>query len=235
MALGTPVQLTTGATSTIATTYTDVTASITPTANALILVDIWASSNAGGTTTVVSVTGCGLTWVQDSTTAVSGGKRLRRWRSMGASPTTGPLSVTFSADQKQFIWHVVEISGCDISGTNGSGAFAQASVTPTPTSATSIDATISPTAANNAIVGVFEDDSGTTMNPDTGYTNLTKQTGLNQSFVQYDLTPSGEPQTTCGASSSGSGLKFCIASEIKAAATGIPAGVLAAILEDEGD
>lgn len=51
--------------------------------------------------------------------------RLTRFRALGASPTTGTLTISFGAtNQDGCLWTWAELDGVDTSGTNGSGAIA---------------------------------------------------------------------------------------------------------------
>src|SRR5687767_13823040 len=102
------------------------TASITPTANRLILCFVQSRASSAA---VPTLTGCGLTWVQVSTGANSTtALRLTLFRAMGAAPSTGALTIDFGGQvQANCSWSVVEFDGVDTSGTNGSGAIVQAS------------------------------------------------------------------------------------------------------------
>lgn len=76
------------------------TASITPTANAQVIVAIgigltttFGSSDFGS----ISVSGCNLTWQQVSVNTNSASRRgLWLWRGVGSSPTTGSLTITYT-------------------------------------------------------------------------------------------------------------------------------------------
>ena len=101
-----------------------VTSAITPAANRLILVCV--SSVGGVGADVSSITGCGLTWQKINTAQGGpvGATIASLWRSMGASPTPGSLTVTLTASTVAAI-RVVEFSGVNTSGTFGSGAIQQ--------------------------------------------------------------------------------------------------------------
>ena len=116
--------LTSAASTTDATSYD--TASITPTANVLQLLAV-TSRTATADIVVPTVTGNSLTWVEVNKVPVSGNNRsVTVFRSMGASPTTGVATIDFGAQtQTSAIWSVIECSGVDTSGTNGSGAIVQ--------------------------------------------------------------------------------------------------------------
>lgn len=108
------------------TSYT--IASTTPTANALIL--LWVDNrNASGAPDTPTITGNNLTWVQATTTthhaATAGDRRFTLFRAMGSSPTAGTTTISYTNNQNNVGWTMVEFAGVDTSGTNGSGAIAQ--------------------------------------------------------------------------------------------------------------
>lgn len=205
-----------------------VSASITPTANALVICDVLninADLSPGDTPTV---SGNGLTWVQVATLLYgpgSGLPRLTRFRALGASPTSGAVTVSCSVNQALICASIYEIAGVDTSGSNGSGAIVQ-TVTDTPSV---VDATSTPTvtlaafasSANLAIgaLGYGGDQFDTA--PGTGFTGvheisaggvtsiLATEYKLNDTTVDWDLLDVGGGGYTVGA----------IASEIKAAAS----------------
>lgn len=123
--------LTTGSDTTNTTAYT--TASISPTAGALILVAVGATVGSG-TTPAISVTGLGLTWVQVDQT-VAGFRSVHLFRAMG-TPTAGAITITGASQLSSCLWQVTEFTGVDTSGTNGSGAIVQ-SVQSSPASSAS--------------------------------------------------------------------------------------------------
>lgn len=119
--VGTPISTTTGANS-----YA--TASLTPSANALVLVAVInAKASAPDTPTL---TGNGLTWVQIDThtysTIASATKRITLFRSMGASPSAGAITADFAgASQLGCHIYVCQFTATDQTGSNGSGAIVQ--------------------------------------------------------------------------------------------------------------
>lgn len=146
------------------------TASITPTANALVLAFIRVGDDA---ITVSSITGNGLTWVEVVTAVEVGGNRISVYRAMGATPSAGAVTIDLSASAIA-AWSIVEFTGVDTSGTNGSGAVVQ-SATAVNTSANSLTVTLAAFGdANNATTGGFYYASGTvrTMSVGTGFTVL---------------------------------------------------------------
>src|SRR6266702_3312453 len=108
---------------------TATTNSFSPGANQLILA--WVVSHDNNAPIVpTSVSGNGLTWT--SVTAASwnfsGGHNhdaMTLYRAMGASPTPGSVTISYSQAQQSISWSIVEFSGVDTSGTGGSGAVKQ--------------------------------------------------------------------------------------------------------------
>lgn len=121
-------QLTTGSSSTDATSY--VTASIHPGPNKLVLLAVYNA--ATGASPVPTVTGNGLTWVRitdaDALYDVSGTfGTLHVFRAMGASPSAGAVTIDFGATTVLGCgWQISELGNVDTTGTNGSGAIVQA-------------------------------------------------------------------------------------------------------------
>ena len=119
-------ELTFGESSTAASSFN--TASITPTADALVLVAV-DSTFTTTTPTEPTLTGCGMTWVvvrtfgwDDSGTT----RRLTLFRSLHASPSAGVLTFDFAGEQQSEIsWDVIEFGSVDAGGTNGSAAVVQ--------------------------------------------------------------------------------------------------------------
>lgn len=109
------------------------TASITPSANKLVLACI--RTRRAGAISDPAVTGNGLTWVKvvgiDYNTVASPAQHFYIYRAMGASPTSGAVTIDTSASgsQTSYSWSIVEFTGMDTSGTNGSGAIVQSAST----------------------------------------------------------------------------------------------------------
>lgn len=106
------------------TAYT--TGSRTPTANRLQLIDVVLSDT--NPVLAPSVAGCGLTWVSMGGVEYdTAGTRhaVYRFRALGASPTTGVLTITATEAMLGCGWSWAEYAGIDTSGTNGSGAIVQ--------------------------------------------------------------------------------------------------------------
>lgn len=166
----TETDLTAGADTTDQDTY--ITASITPSANKLQLISI---ENAKSTLDAPSVAGCNLTWVAIANVSynqiVGPSKTITILRAMGASPTTGTLTITFGGVlQNGCLWSVAEFDGIDTSGTNGSGAIVQ-SATNRSDAAASLTATLAAFGAPyNVAYGAFGCISAPVLQAGTGYT-----------------------------------------------------------------
>lgn len=158
------------------------TASITPGANRLILVAV--HNNSFGTPGTISLSGNGLTYVEARTLTYGGGAiRLSVFRAMGASPSTGAISIT-NLSNNGAQWAVIEFDGVDTTGTNGSGAVVQtATNTTTGGSPDSLTVTLAALgdAANNAVFAAFGCDNDTLQTVGSGYTELTDDNTLTAS------------------------------------------------------
>ncbi len=155
----TATSLTTGGNTTC--TSPQATASITPSANKLVLAWVVNTMTASNTVTP-TMSGNGLTWVQVSTvtfnTIATPTHRLTLFRAMGASPTTGTASITVTGSPTGCSWSISEFGNVDTSGTNGSGAVVATNVnTNRSDSATSLTVTLPNALANslNATAGGF--------------------------------------------------------------------------------
>lgn len=113
------------------------TASIAPAANELIL--LWVESHPTATPTA---TGNSLTWVQVTQVAL-GNSRGTLLRAMGASPSSGVVTIDFGATSQDSVsWIVIDYSGTDTSGTNGSGAIVQSATNTDGVGGTSLTITL---------------------------------------------------------------------------------------------
>lgn len=195
------------------------TASITPTANNLILLTV-VNRSSDSVTTVPTASGNGLTYVQVSSNAydvsVPSMRTITVFRAMGSSPSTGAITIDFAGvTQTDCLWSVDQFSGIDTSGTNGSGAIVQ--------SATAIDAngglvqvTLSAFgSADNATFGAFGGASTTAVTAGSGFTLLGAKQSLNNTELgtEWKATNDTTVDATLFAANSGG-----IAIEIKAAA-----------------
>lgn len=169
--------LTSGSSTTDGTSV--VTASFAPSANALVIAT-FASALAAGPT-APTLAGNGLTYVQQQTQqyAASNARRVTSFRAMGASPSAGAITATWGASQTSFTWTVVECTGVDTGGTNGSSAVPQ-STSANASAATSITVTLpgALAAASSNVLGYTSLDSqpGAGIVPDVDGTELGEAT-----------------------------------------------------------
>lgn len=151
--------LVTTGTSTDASSFN--TASITPTANRLVLAWIVGATSPTPPASP-TLTGNGLTWVAVDT-IVSSTRRLTLYRAMGSSPSAGAMTIDFGGETVGgCAWSIAEFSGIDTSGTNGSGAIVQAP-TSTTSSTTTHTATLSAfsNSRNAAAAGILHGNNET--------------------------------------------------------------------------
>lgn len=152
------------------------TASISPGANRLILATV-VNRTASGTPNQPTLTGNSLTWVAVNSVVydTSGSqRRITVFRAMGASPTTGAITIDLAAQTNTTcMWAVDEATGVDTSGTNGSGAVVQSAVNSTA-SDTSLTATLAAFAStDNATFGAAGEGGGpVTLSVGSGFTQL---------------------------------------------------------------
>lgn len=162
------------------------TASVSPTSNALVLLAVSIRNGASTNPGTPSVSGNSLTWVlinsivYDST---SGSRRaVFLFRAMGASPSSGAITITPAETDTDAAWVVDESTGVDTSGTNGSGAIVQ-SVTNKDESGTVSSLTVTLAAfgsTNNATYGTFGIGANTgTFTAGSGFSITAQETILN--------------------------------------------------------
>lgn len=170
------------------------TASVAPTANCLILVAV-VSSLLTDPPTIPTVTGNGLTWVQISSTAYALGastnyQRVTVFRSMGASPTPGVLTIDFGGvTQEGASWSVVEFSGVLTTGSNGADAVRN-SASNSQINATSLSVALGAFAgSNNGTYGAFSvRTTDPAISPGSGFTQIHSQissTPVRGIFTEY--------------------------------------------------
>lgn len=141
----------------------------TPGSNELVLVSIAMRDE----TVTHSVSGNGLTFVQVADVDnVQGQNGIALYRAMGASPSTGQITVTLMGNSSPAIARAHRFSGVDTSGTNGSGAV-EASVTnsgPDPDDDDMLDSIT--TLTNDAWAVAFGTHRNSTFTEDAGETAL---------------------------------------------------------------
>jgi hypothetical protein len=214
-------ELTTGGTPTPSGSVN--TASVSPSANALVLITVKGASGGGTAPDAPTVTGNGLTWVQVATQTFTDGSsethRLTTFRALGASPSSGVINIAHSGNVPDagITWTVREYTGVDTGGTNGSAAVVQSD--PNTGTGTAISATLAAfgDAVNNAVDIAAATFAGSTLTPEGGYTGYTTDTTEGNLLraawkIGEDTTPSMTLDTSF--------VWAAIALEIKAAAGG---------------
>ena len=166
------------------------TASITPTADRLVLAAVLSKKASAPDTPTLS--GNGLTWVQVATvtfhTIGTPILRLTLFRAMGASPSTGAVTIDFGgATQLSCAWSLVEFADIDTGGTNGSAAVVQSATNAADAVAAQALLTVTLAAfgsAGNATYGAF------------GSSNVTTtETVVGSGFTQLHRTGGVDPRT----------------------------------------
>lgn len=156
---------------------TATTSSVTPTADALQFLTVTSKINTSTEPNEATATGNGLTWEKVGAsyhdTGGTSRKKTTLLRAMGASPTSGAITIAFGGEnQDNVAWSLTELSGVDTSGTNGSGAIVQV-VTNISASTTSHSVTLAAfSSTSNATWGSFGSGGGTgvAMTAGTGFT-----------------------------------------------------------------
>jgi hypothetical protein len=167
---------------TVAGNSTGTTASITPAANQLILLTVTARNALSQAPTHPTVTGDGLTWVQvaasDYDTGPPTEKSVVVFRAMGASPTTGGVTIDYAGQaQTDILWAISQFNGVDTSGQNGSGAIAQSTTTAdqSVTTSTATVTLVNPLANTNDVMfvgGASDGAGGSLTSYGAGFTGL---------------------------------------------------------------
>jgi hypothetical protein len=196
------------------------TASITPTANRLILAVITARHNASSPGQP-SLSGNGLTWVvvEDRLDAAAR-QRITVFRAMGPAPSTGAVTITYPASVRGCAWSISEYDGVDTSGSNGSGAIVQSAQA--EATGTSLTVTLAAFAdAANATFGGFYPVSTVDESPGAGFTEIHDFQAAN-GFGAYHVHTEwrNDNDTSVDQSSTNSVVRLGVAIEIKAVPTG---------------
>jgi len=186
MPFAAPTNLTNGETASFPSS-SETTASISPSANSLILV--WVSTY-GTATTPTGVSGNGITYAHVLSTVDYdngfGPTAFHLFRGMAASPSSGGITITGAGGTSFLTWLVQEVGSVDTGGTNGSVAVVQSARQANGSVASSISVTLAAfsDADNGVICGIHTYDSAT-RSVGSGYTSSFSSTG--QVSVEYRL------------------------------------------------
>lgn len=163
------------------------TASISPTANRLVLVTV---TNAF-TSNTPTVTGASMTWELAGTYLRSTNDfRISVFRAMSSSPGSGALTISFSSNQTRTTWSVNQ-SGADIAlGANGANAIVQS--VGGETAASNSGLTLNLAAFSNVANGAFgavREGGNAGITPGSGFTELSENTSTPDAVqTQYKAT-----------------------------------------------
>ena len=204
------------------------TASISPTANRLVLMAVWqAAFQPDQIDPPTSVAGAGLTFtrigfVSNTTTGLC----LSIWRALSASPSSGAVTITLDETGYYIAWSVVELDGIDTGGTNGSSAIVQSATSSTGTS-TGTSSAVTLSAFGNAANGAFFANGWTvaasgavSCSEDTGWTEIHDTSTLyggGTARAAIETQFRADNDTTATGTWSASGYVYSMALEIKAA------------------
>jgi hypothetical protein len=152
-----------------ASSYT--TASISPAANALVIV---AVSDFNGAMTVPTVTGAGGTWVLIGSYNDGTARTVSLFRDLSATPGSGALTISFATNPTGCEWSVDQFVNVDTSGTHGSGAIVQTNGATQSGTFTgfSVQLTNPLSNPNNAGYGLIRNGSLNTISAGAGFTEL---------------------------------------------------------------
>lgn len=221
----TVTSLTSGTSGTAGPAYP--TASITPTANALVLA--WVQSRSSAGPVAPTLAGNGLTWVQVATQAFATNQRITLYRAMGAAPSAGTVTITHSGGGTMFGcgWVIAQFTGVPTTGSDGAGAVVQSATNFANTLVNTLTVTL-PGALGAGSVGA----AGFALNfsaassgytPGTGWTLLAHVNNAATIQVAHQTNTTGD--TTADHTTTGNGTRAGIAVEV--AAAGGPAASLA--------
>jgi hypothetical protein len=221
VALGTPTLLVKGDDTTARTTAPGYqTTSITPTANAAVVLAVVSGTNQP----VTSVTGCGLTWtIMDNQPFNATNHRLTWVRGIGASPTAGIVEINFASGAASGAsWMIVQTTGAATGGTDGSAAYAQTlkkiEIVGASTGAATLDTFVD--ATNNIGLVAYAVDNDTAITPEGGWTKIDEQQGTIPDRTIAMAYKVGGSDLTAGATWTGTIDGAIIAAELTEAGAG---------------
>jgi hypothetical protein len=187
--------LTAGDNSTGGTSAT--TASISPAANALVIVSVSGGLNSG---VIPTVTGASGTWTlikyEDDNGGSGGNHAVALFRDLSASPGSGPLTISFGSTAENHItWSVDQFTGVDTTGTHGSGAIVQSVGNQSTTTDASFSVTLAALGSpNNGTYGFLRNTvSGNLIVAGTGFTQLANNNVSSSSPTEAEWAVNVEP------------------------------------------
>lgn len=157
------------------------TASVSPSSNKLQLLSVASRTAITADPNEPTATGNGLTWVSigsvvyDNTSSTR--RRITLFRAMGASPSSGAITIDFGGQAQTSVrWSLEEFTNADTSGTNGSGAIVQTVTNFDPDAdVTTLTVTLAAFSnVNNATYGTFASGDAETLVVGSGFTSLSE-------------------------------------------------------------
>lgn len=204
---------------------TSTTASITPTGNDLVIACV-AHQVLSGTVATPTLSGNGITWTQVATRTDTGVlRRITLFRGMVASPTTGAVTIDFGGQsQLRSGWNIVQFSGIDTGGSDGSAAVVQSATNAQSDASPQTGITVTLAAfgsTDNATFGCLRygaSASGANLTEGSGFTSLAEVASTSSYASEYKASNDTSVDWTWDSSST---FSQAIAIEIKAAAASV--------------
>lgn len=197
------------------------TASLSPTAGRFIIAVVTSGTGSSTQPPSPTITGCNLTWTAVNTylNPIGLSRRITVYRAVATNPSSGTLTIDFSGVGVQGVTvEVVELTGIDTTGTNGSNGIVQSLAEVVPGSATSKSMTLSALAkADNITFGACMGwGYATAISPGSGYTELTDTVNTVGSQTQMQVKlPLGSTTVNWSFADANDGETGAIALELK--------------------
>ena len=168
------------------------TASISPSANKLVVVCVHSHDNAGGDPSTPTISGASMTWTQIVTKrgTSDNAHRITLFRALSASPGSGALTINFSTTQNEVLWSILEFSTINPGGTNGANAIVQSATNASSSTGTSGSVTLSAFSNSaNATFGfiIVQQTSGQIIEG-SGFTEINEYLSFDNIHTEYKQT-----------------------------------------------
>ena len=197
------------------------TATIAPAPNALVTLAVLMRRSGGVITPTISGGGFSawqLVASADFDTQGTPTKRLLVFRALSATPTSGPITISFASSVSNVQWIVSQWVGVEPGGTNGSGAIVQTGMTRSD-GATGLAVSLAPFASSNdvafGLVGVAK--NGPTVTPGAGLAEIDEVSSGETSALEAEWATSQQAPGASWGSLTKAGM---LALEIKAGSGG---------------
>lgn len=191
------------------------TSSISPVANALILVTLLAEGSGLGSTPTIS--GNGITWTQVNQQNIPVQNYFTMWRGSALSPNSGVITFTPNgASSANWLWIVDQFTGVNTTNSNG---IVQSNGTSSNTTDISLSVSLSAFSNNaNATYGVMGLGNTNTITSGSNFSEVKQLSALSRA-IQSEFSSSNQTPVNWSFPST-SGDKDAIAVEIKAISGG---------------